>query len=238
MPWYVPATFVTFAFTLVAANVSAEELSVLELPRGKTVEHCGTPDIPDTSNLIVLHREGADHRDNLVNLPNGLGERVNSEIGKSYARAESELRGYNGPGIDGLQTFYPTDPSDEIFGPNPMSQMLVIDVKGGYDECFASPPSIESPEDIEAANQAGIAGLDLDDPRLEWKGVNEVRWLQGQTIQWRPEIAKWEGMQISDNAMWSSKTVGLPMPRHLAPREPVKALDVAAWNNDQVQNLP
>jgi hypothetical protein len=41
MPWYVPATLVTFAFTLVAANVSAEELSVLELPRGKTVEHCG-----------------------------------------------------------------------------------------------------------------------------------------------------------------------------------------------------
>jgi hypothetical protein len=120
------------------------------------------------------------------------------------------------PEIDGLQTFYPTDPSDRIFGPNPMSRMSVVNLKVSYDACFATAPSVGSAEEIEAANRAAISGLNLSDPRMEWKGGIGGGWFE----------------------MWSPRTVGLPMPPSFEPAEPFKALDVAAWNNNQLQYLP
>ena len=71
MPWYLPVTLVA-AFTLAAANVSAEEIALLPAAVGAVVG-CGMPAIPDKSNLIVLNGEGADRGDHLADLPNGWG---------------------------------------------------------------------------------------------------------------------------------------------------------------------
>src|SRR5215472_3615062 len=103
MPWYLPFALAA-VFTLAAANASAEEIALVPAAV-RAVADCTMPAIPDRSNLIVLNGEGADRRNNLADLPNGLGERINDETGKSYARAETGLRGYVGPGIDGLRTF-------------------------------------------------------------------------------------------------------------------------------------
>jgi len=187
----------------------------------------------------VLNGEGADRGDHLADLPNGLGERINDETGRSYARAETGLRGYVGPGIDGLRTFYPGDASDRIFGRNPISRMAVIDAEESYDECFAAPPSTEGPQDIEAANREGMAGLSVGGPpQMQWKGGLESRWLGSQTIRLRSETGEWEGAQLPKTAMWSLKAVSLPVPPIFERGEYFKALDVAAWNNEQVQDLP
>jgi len=237
MPWYLPVTLVA-AFTLAAANVSAEEIALLPAAVGAVVG-CGMPAIPDKSNLIVLNGEGADRGDHLADLPNGLGERINDETGRSYARAETGLRGYVGPGIDGLRTFYPGDASDRIFGRNPISRMAVIDAEESYDECFAAPPSTEGPQDIEAANREGMAGLSVGGPpQMQWKGGLESRWLGSQTIRLRSETGEWEGAQLPKTAMWSLKAVSLPVPPIPERGKYFKALDVAAWNNEQVQDLP
>ena len=237
MPWYLPVTLVA-AFTLAAANVSAEEIALLPAAVGAVVG-CGMPAIPDKSNLIVLNGEGADRGDHLADLPNGLGERINDETGRSYARAETGLRGYVGPGIDGLRTFYPGDASDRIFGRNPISRMAVIDAEESYDECFAAPPSTEGPQDIEAANREGMAGLSVGGPpQMQWKGGLESRWLGSQTIRLRSETGEWEGAQLAKTAMWSLKAVSLPVPPIPERGKYFKALDVAAWNNEQVQDLP
>ena len=114
MPWYLPVTLVA-ALMLVVANATAEEIALLPAT-GRAAADCSMPAIPDRSNLIVLNGEGAGRRDNLADLPNGLGERINDEVGKSYARAETGPRGYVGPGIDGLRTFYPGDASDRKTG--------------------------------------------------------------------------------------------------------------------------
>jgi hypothetical protein len=237
MPGYLPVSLVA-AFTVAAANVSAEEIALLPAP-GRAVAECRMPAIPDKSNLIVLNGEGADRRHNLADLPNGLGERIDDETGKSYARAETELRGYVGPGIDGLRTFYPGDASDGIFGINPISQMAVMDAKPSYDACFPPPPSMQGPEDIAAANREGMAGLNVGGPpQMQWKGGIESRWLGRQTIRLRSETGEWEGAQLPKGAMWSLKAVSLPVPSIPERGKYFKALDVAAWNNEQVQSLP
>ena len=51
-----------------------------------------------------------------------------------------------------------------------MSQMSVVDLKVSYNQCFGPTPSTEKVEDIEAANDRAVIGLNLDDPWLEWKG--------------------------------------------------------------------
>jgi len=38
--------------------------------------------------------------------------------------------------------------------------------------------------------------------------------------------------------MWSLKAASLPVPYRIGRAGPHKALDVAAWNNEQVENLP
>jgi hypothetical protein len=237
MPWYLPATLLA-AFTLVAANVSAEEIALLPAA-GRAIADCTMPAIPDKSNLIVLNGEGADRRNNLADLPNGLGDRIDDETGKSYARAETGLRGYVGPGVDGLRTFYPGDASDRIFGRNPISRMAVIDAKGSYNACFPPPPSMQGPEDIEAANREGMAGLNVGGPpQMQWKGGLEGRWLGSQTIRLRSETGEWEGAQLPKVAMWSLKAVSLPVPPIIERGKYFRALDVAAWNNEQVPSLP
>jgi hypothetical protein len=72
---------------------------------------------------------------------------------------------------------------------------------------------------------------------MKRKGGVGDRWWGIQTTQLRPETTEWHGTQLTDNEMWSSKTVGLPMPPRFEPSEPFKALDVVAWNNKQVQYL-
>jgi hypothetical protein len=119
---YLPATIAT-VLTLVAPNVFAQQ------PSGgvRAFADCVTPAVPDNSELIVINHRTL--RENLANLPGWLRERINGEIKKSYARADKQTRGYIGPGVDGLKTYYPGALSDEIFGPNPVSQMSVIDLK-------------------------------------------------------------------------------------------------------------
>jgi hypothetical protein len=117
--------------------------------------------------------------------------------------------------------------------------MPVLDVREDYDECFAPPPSIEGPEDIDAANRAGISELNLKGPpEMGWKGGFESRWLRNQTIQLQPETAEWNGVQLPRTAMWSLKAVSLPVPRTFEHSGAFIALDVAAWNNNEVQYLP
>ena len=217
MTKYLPATLAT-AFAIAASAVAAEELR-LQPPAGEVIADCGAPAVADNSSLIVLNEEDA-------------------SPARSYASAHPELRGTTGPGIDGLRTFYPSDPSDRIFGPNPMSQMPVIDVGGGHDECFAPPPATDRPEDIEAANRAGMTGLKVEGPPELWKGGIESRWLRSQTTGLRPETGEWKGVQLTRAEMWSLQAVSLPMPHRFGRAGPHKALDVAAWNNGQVENLP
>jgi hypothetical protein len=218
MPKYLSTALVTL-FTMVAANVSAEQ-PTLKPFTSKVLADCGTPAIAEESNLIVLNGEEAD-------------------LGRGYASSHTELPGYIGPGVHGLQTFYPTDPSDRFFGPNPISQMSVFDVRGNYDKCFLAPPSTERDEDIEAANRAGIAGLNLNSsPELTWKGGLESRWLRNQIILLQSETGEWRGVQLPRTEMWSLKAISLPMPHDFGRVGPFKALDVAAWNNEQVQALP
>jgi hypothetical protein len=119
-----------------------------------------------------------------------------------------------------------------------MSQMSVIDLNVSYDQCFGPTPSTEKVEDIEAANNKAVIGLNLDDPRLEWKGGIGGGWWTIQTIKLQPETGEWQGTQLTQNEMWWPKAVGLPLPPDFEPSEPFKALDVAAWNNKQLQNLP
>jgi hypothetical protein len=197
----------SIVLTLVTANAFAQERGASQSPSPKSVVDCAAPAIPERSQLIVIPSERI-NGDMLL----GLDE-FGSEMGKSYAHAGA---GDIGPGTDGLRTFYPSDRSDEVFGQNPISQMVVVTLKASYEHCFSSPPSIAKLEDVVAANGAAILGLNLDDPRMEWKGgINGV----------------------TDNEMWSSKTVGLAMPPSFGPTE-LKALDVAAWNNKQLQYLP
>jgi hypothetical protein len=202
-----------------AANVSAEQPTLQPVIR-KVLADCGMPAIADESSLIVLNGEEVDP-------------------GTSYASAPTELRVYIGPGVDGIRTLYPTNPSDEIFGPNPISQMPVIDVRGDYDECFSAPPSTEKPEDVEEASRAGMAGLNLgSSPELIWRGGLESRWLRNQIIRLQSETVEWKGVQLPRTEMWSLKVITLPMPDEFGRVGPFKALDIAAWNNKQVQGLP
>ena len=101
-----------------------------------------------------------------------------------------------------------------------MSQMSVVDLKVSYNQCFGPTPSTEKVEDIEAANDRAVIGLNLDDPWLEWKGGIGGGWSTIQTIELRPESGEWQGMQLTDNEMWSPKTVGLPKPSNFEPSEP------------------
>jgi hypothetical protein len=218
MTKYLPAALVG-AFAIAASAAAAEELRLQPAP-GPVVADCAAPAVADPSGLIVLNEEDA-------------------SPARSYASAQPEPRGTTGPGIDGLRTFYPADPSDGIFGPNPMSQMPVIDVGGGHEQCFAPPPATERPEDIEAANRAGMAGLKAEGPpELAWKGGIESRWLRNQTTGLRPESGEWKGVQLTRAEMWSLKAISPPMPHRFGRAGPHKALDIAAWNNEQVQNLP
>ena len=217
MPKYLPAGLVTI-FTMFAANVSAAQ-PTLQSVTGKVSADCGLPAIADESSLIVLNGEEVDP-------------------GTSYASAPTELRVYIGPGVDGIRTLYLTNPSDEIFGPNPISQMPVIDVRGDY-ECFSAPPSTERPEDVEEANRAGMAGLNLGSrPELIWRGGLESRWLRYRIIRLQSETVEWKGVQLPRTEMWSLKVITLPMPDEFGRVGPFKALNIAAWNNKQVQGLP
>jgi hypothetical protein len=216
MPRFLPATL-AIPLTLMAANAVAE---------------CAAP--AATDSLIVLN-EGVGRAQAVADLPGGVGERVSGEIKRSYARAGSG--GYVAPGIDGLQTFYPRDPSDDTFGPNPISQMPVVDIKASYERCFTLAPATSRLEDIEAANRAASVGLSMADPRMAWSAGIGGGWWTIQTIHLRSETGEWRGAQLTHNAMWSPATVGLPMPPDFGPRE-YKAFDVAAWNSDQVPALP
>ena len=218
----------SIVLTFVTANAFAQERSALQSPSHKSVVDCATPAIPNQSQLVVIPSERMNGGMLL-----GLDE-FGSEIGKSYAHAGA---GDIGPGTDGLRTFYSSDQSDEVFGANPISQMVVVTLKASYEHCFSSPPSIAGLEDIDAANGAAILGLNLDDPRIEWKGGISGGWWGIQTILLRPESNEWHGMQLTDNEMWSPKTIGLAMPPSFGPTE-FKALDVAAWNKKQLQYLP
>jgi hypothetical protein len=316
----------SIVLTFVTANAFAQERSALQSPSHKSVVDCATPAIPNQSQLVVIPSERMNGGMLL-----GLDE-FGSEIGKSYAHAGA---GDIGPGTDGLRTFYSSDQSDEVFGANPISQMVVVTLKASYEHCFSLPPSIAGLEDIDAANGAAILGLNLDDPRMEWKGGISGGWWGIQTILLRPsytpqgwptgpgpdpagftgrstitpngtyavttegpmgaapgagtiysststitatgefkegnveagasalpqhileqaqkialkdggagvkkfmaaETNEWQGMELTDNEMSSSKTVGLAMPPSFGPTE-FKALDVAAWNNKQLQYLP
>jgi hypothetical protein len=146
----VPATLAFVAFAFSSTNALAGEAAPLQSVRPEVV--CVTPAIPDDSQLIVIK---SDKSLNIVGLPELTGETA-----KSYA-LNNNLAGYVGPGIDGLRTFYRSDRTDELFGANPFSQMSVIEVKGSYDKCFGSPPSIGASESIEEANQVAFLKLNL-----------------------------------------------------------------------------
>src|ERR1700730_5346632 len=123
MPRYLPVTL-AIPVIFFAANVSAEERMLSDPAPFKGVADCAAPSVPENSDVIVLKPEnGAGQRDD-VPLP--VAARLNTDLAKSYARADKELLGYLGPGSDGLRTLYHSDPSDQIFGPNPISQMSVI----------------------------------------------------------------------------------------------------------------
>ena len=68
---------------------------------------------------------------------------------------------------------------------------------------------------------------------MQWKGGLESRWLGSQTIRLRSETGEWEGAQLPKAAMWSLKAVSLPAPPIPERGKYFKALDVAAWNNEQ-----
>jgi hypothetical protein len=145
-----PLAIATTLTTVVAVSASAQERSTV-----RAIADCMAPATPYNTELIVINRDN--RKDNLSGLPGWISERGTGAIGKTYARAEGDMRGYFGPGIDGLQTYYPSDPSDKLFGPNPMAQMSVIDLKVSYDDCFAPAPAVGKPDDIETANRAAIA---------------------------------------------------------------------------------
>jgi len=111
--------------------------------------------------------------------------------------------------------------------------MTVIDLKVSYDECFGSSLWVTKTEDIDEANRTAIAGLNLNEPGVEWKGGIGDGWWVNVSSNESVALLPIPRLQVATGSFnYLLKLV------NFEPREPFKALDVAAWNNNQLQYLP